>query len=57
MKITAELESLEREKTYFAHMMKLRDFKIKKIKAEQDLVKINDEIKKIEQSIAKLEEK
>ena len=55
--ITAELEALEKEKVYFAHMMKLRDFKIKKIKTEQDLSKIDDEIKKIELSITKLEEK
>lgn len=55
--ITAELEALENEKVYFAHMMKLRDFKIKKIRTEQDLVKINEEIKKIELSITKLEDK
>jgi len=57
MMITAELEELEKEKVYFAHMMKLRDFKIKKIKTEQDLVKINEEITKVELSISKLQEK
>ena len=51
---TAEMDYLEKQKTYYAHMMRLHDLRIGKIKAEQNLEKVMIELEKVEASTEKL---
>ena len=44
MKITKEMEDLEKIKIFHAQMMRLNDLKISKLKGELNLKTINEEI-------------
>ena len=53
-KVTQEMDDLEAQRVYFAHMMRLHDLKIKRIKAQLNLEEVMDEIVKMETALEKL---
>ena len=52
--ITPEMEELERQKTYFAHQMRLHDLKLSRLKLEQNLEAVVEEIAKLETKVETL---
>ena len=53
--ITPERDELEKQKTYFAHQVRLHDLRIKKIDAENNLEKVMTELQEMEAKLTSME--
>ena len=56
MDITPEMDKLEKQKTFYAHQMRLHDLMLSELKLQQNLTKVKEEIEATKATIEKIKD-